>query len=108
MWFLELNNDPAVAETIAGKKKVGQPETIQVSALIEKLGEILRGAKTARGWTAQGAALTHAGFDLSRAAAHFERFASDMLHQITKQERLAVGVIASLLVFGVLGIWILG
>ena len=52
--------------------------------------------------------MTHAGFDLSRAAAHFERFASDMLHQITKQERLAVGVIASLLVLGVLGIWILG
>jgi hypothetical protein len=31
-----------------------------------------------------------------------------MLHQITKQERLAVGVITSLLVLGVLGIWILG
>ena len=66
------------------------------------------GLKPRGGWTAPGAALTHAGFDLSRAAAHFRRFASDMLHQITKQERLAVGVIASLLVLGVLGIWILG
>lgn len=31
-----------------------------------------------------------------------------MLHQLTKQERLAVSVVASLLVLGVLGAWILG
>jgi hypothetical protein len=31
-----------------------------------------------------------------------------MLHQLTKQERLAAGVVATLLVLGVLGLWILG
>jgi hypothetical protein len=31
-----------------------------------------------------------------------------MLHQLTKQERLALGVIGTLLVLGVLGLWVLG
>lgn len=31
-----------------------------------------------------------------------------MLHKLTKQERHAVAVVASLLVLGVLGMWILG
>jgi hypothetical protein len=31
-----------------------------------------------------------------------------MLHQLTKQERIALSVVAGLLIFGVLGTWILG